>query len=87
MSQEDLQQLLNELRTELSELDTDSETSQELQLLINEIEDKIEELEESHHQHALTDSVQENIVKFEVEHPKITAILNDIMLKLSNMGI
>ncbi|NIT59402.1 MAG: DUF4404 family protein, partial [Aliifodinibius sp.] len=33
------------------------------------------------------DELKEAINRFETEHPRTTAILNDIMVTLSNMGI
>jgi len=79
-----LHQLLSQLRNELEQLDTNSETHKEISNLITDIENQIEELE---HKPSLTESLQLHIKKFEVEHPKVTAILNDIMIKLSSMGI
>lgn len=35
----------------------------------------------------LVDEVRAAVQNFEVEHPRATAILNDIMVTLSNMGI
>ena len=36
---------------------------------------------------ALMDSLRESVERFEVEHPRATGILNNIMVMLSNMGI
>ncbi|MDH3609415.1 MAG: DUF4404 family protein [Gammaproteobacteria bacterium] len=79
-----LHQLLSQLRNELEQLDTNSETHKEISNLVTDIENQIEELG---HKPSLTESLQLHIKKFEVEHPKVTAILNDIMIKLSSMGI
>jgi len=87
MSQEELHQLLNKLRAELECLDTGSDVHQELGILISNIEQQIEELENKQHEMSLVENVQTHIEKFEVEHPRITNILNDIMMKLTNIGI
>ena len=87
MSEEELHQLLNKLRAELECLDTDSDVHQELGLLISNIEQQIEELKDKQHEMSLVENVQTHIEKFEVEHPRITNILNDIMMKLTNIGI
>ena len=36
---------------------------------------------------AMNESVKEQIEHFEVEHPRITGVLNDLMVTLSGMGI
>lgn len=87
MSQKDLHQLLSKLRKELDRLETDSDVHQELSLLIINIVQQIEGLESKKNKVSLTENVQAQIEKFEVEHPRITSILNDVMMKLTNIGI
>lgn len=79
-----LHKLLSQLKEELKELNIDSENYQEISQLISDIENQIEDIEE---EPSLIERLQMQIEQFEVEHPKFTAILNDIMVKLSNMGI
>ncbi len=87
MSQKDLHQLLSKLRKELDRLEKDSDAHQELSLLIINIVQQIEGLENKKNKVSLTENVQAQIEKFEVEHPRITSILNDVMMKLTNIGI
>jgi len=87
MSQKDLHQLLSKLRKELDRLETDSDAHQELSLLIINIVEQIEELGDKKNKVSLTENVKAQIEKFEVEHPRITSILNDVMMKLTNIGI
>ncbi|MCZ6565820.1 MAG: DUF4404 family protein [Gammaproteobacteria bacterium] len=87
MSQKDLHQLINKLRKELDRLETDSDAHQELSLLIINIVEQIEELGDKKNKVSLTENVKAQIEKFEVEHPRITSILNDVMMKLTNIGI
>ena len=87
MSQEELHQLLNKLRAELENLEINSDAHQELSLLITNIEHQIEGLEDKQQKVSLTENLRTHIEKFEVEHPRITGILNDIMMKLSNIGV
>ena len=83
MEKAKLHQLLSQLKGELEQLDTDSETHLEISQLITDIENQIE----AEHKVSLIESLQIHINRFEVEHPKVSAILNDIMIKLGNMGI
>ena len=87
MSQEELQQLLNKLRVELNSLDINSDEYHKVNSVIASIENQIEEIEEQQSKSTLKEDLQKYIEKFEVEHPRITGILNDIMVKLGNMGI
>ena len=79
-----LNSLLSKLKEELDELDIGSKKHQEISQLITDIENKIEEIED---EPSLIERLQMHIEEFEVEHPKFTAILNDIMVKLGNLGI
>jgi len=87
MSQEDLHQLLNKLRAELQRLDASSDTHRDLNKLTFSIEQQIEMLDDRKRQISLVENIEILIEKFEVEHPRITSILNDVMMKLMNLGI
>lgn len=82
MSQEDLHQLLSKLRKEIDYLDASSEIHKEINSLIADIELQLKLQKVS-----LTENIRNHIEKFEVEHPKITNILSDIMIKLINIGV
>lgn len=87
MSQQKLQKELEQLRAEIEKVDTaDAQTKAKLEQLVRDIECELEKPEEEV-QRGLMDDLRESINRFEAEHPRTTAILNDIMVTLSNMGI
>ncbi len=78
---------LEKLRAEVNRLTKDDHESREkLDRLISELERKIDREREDDDQ-GLIDSIKDALSHFESEHPRATAILNDIMVTLSNMGI
>lgn len=89
MSEESKRRLhegLTRLREELAKLETDEATRRRLEDLAGRVERQLaEEGGESHH--ALLQELEDEILRFEVEHPRLTAIINDIMVALANMGI
>ena len=88
MSQEQLRRSLDGLRNELNALEEDShDTRERLSELITELEQQIEELGGSDDTESLIDNLRKWVEDFEVEHPRVTRIVNDIMMTLSNMGI
>ena len=85
MSKEALKNDLERLRAEINDLaESRPETRDKINELINDLENRVEN-EEDHE--GLIENIRESISKFETEHPRATAILNDIMVTLSNMGI
>ena len=87
MSQQELHHLLNLLKEELEDLETSSDSHKEISSLIANIELQIQTLEDNQQHMSLIENIRNHIEKFETEHPIITGILNDIMIKLSNIGI
>ncbi|HKK16177.1 MAG TPA: DUF4404 family protein [Gammaproteobacteria bacterium] len=88
MTQQKLQKELEQLRAEIEKVDTtDAQTKTKLEQLVRDIENELEKPEKDEVQHGLMDDLRESINRFEAEHPRTTAILNDIMVTLSNMGI
>jgi chromosome segregation ATPase len=88
MTAEKLREDLNRLRAELSTLARDNSTARDkLDSIINDIEQRIQEPDDASAHHGLLASIRDAIRHFEAEHPRATAILNDIMVTLSNMGI
>ena len=79
---DDLQKLRNEINHVAAE---DIESREKLNQLISELEAKLENPEEEDDN--LIENLKDAIAHFETEHPRATAILNDIMVTLSNMGI
>ena len=85
MSRAQLEQALQRLRAELDQLDGDVEAR--LRGVIAELEGQIEALDSAQESASMVDNLKRHIEQFEVEHPKVTNILNDVMVTLSNMGI
>lgn len=72
------------LRDELEQLDVGNEAARaRLEALVAELERKLELAE---HQ-SMVDDMKDAIATFEVKHPRITGILNDLMVTLGNLGI
>ena len=87
MTLDRLENDLEKLRAEVKRLTKeDHESREKLDRLINELERKIDKQREDNDQR-LIDSIKDALAHFESEHPRATAILNDIMVTLSNMGI
>ena len=83
---QNLHETLKALRKEIDHLPTDDEKSkQKLEQLLAGLEKKLETSDET--DHFLSERVRDSITHFEVSHPRVTAILNDVMMALSNMGI
>ena len=79
---------LDRLRREVYTL-TGANTAdrEKLNRLINDIEKKIDEPADTAHHHRVMGGLNDAIRQFETDHPRATAILNEIMVTLSNMGI
>ena len=88
MNDKKLQNDLEKLRREVINLAGNNETAREkLNLLINDIEKKLDKPADAEHHRYLVRGIKDAIHQFESDHPRATAILNDIMVTLSNMGI
>ena len=87
MSIEKISASLDLLRAEIANLKVDDAASRDrLNALVSELENQL--IEPDRMGAVLVDeSVKELIKHFEVEHPRITGILNDLMVTLSGMGI
>ena len=78
---------LEKLRAEINHLAADDVASRKrLDHLISDLEAKLENLDTAEDD-GLMNNLKDAIAHFETEHPRATAILNDIMVTLSNMGI
>ncbi|MDQ3565782.1 MAG: DUF4404 family protein [Pseudomonadota bacterium] len=88
MSETDLREHLERLREQVNDLDAGKpESVERLNQLITDIESQLENRDDQTRHEDLIANVQGAIRHFEVEHPRATAILNDIMVALSNIGI
>lgn len=87
MANSKLQIDLERLRDAINQVAKDDiETRERLDRIINDLEAKLETGDEEENEGLIQD-IREAIENFEAEHPRATAILNDIMVTLSNMGI
>lgn len=88
MSQQKLNDAIDELKAQIAALELgDTQAKEKLQSLVEGLEEKIRSPEDTTHHHSLVEEVRDSVEHFEVEHPRLTAILNDLMMTLSNMGI
>jgi len=88
MSDRKLQADLERLRAELKRVaKDDAEARGKLDGIINDLERRLENPEDESLHRNLLSNIRDTIRQFEAEHPRATAILNDIMVTLSNLGI
>ncbi len=88
MSRDELHEPLERLRAEIRKLGEDDDAiKRRMKRLVADLERQLESSEESGHEPQLIEGLRENIERFEVEHPRLTGVLNRIMVHLSNMGI
>ncbi len=88
MSRAELEHSLEKLRGELNALGPEAAaTKARLAALIDDIEQELATLETAEDGESLLETVRHQVEVFEVEHPRVTNILNDIMVTLSNLGI
>jgi DNA repair ATPase RecN len=79
---EQLKQNLEELQKELKGINSENPKLQKLAADIDAAQAKPEEFPQ-----ALAHAMQHVAEEFEVEHPQLTAIVNNIMHSLSSLGI
>lgn len=88
MSNEDLPQLIESLKAEIARLDPgDHEARARREALVADIERRIDASDDSMAHEDLMESLREAVERFEVEHPRTTGIINNIMVMLGSMGI
>jgi DNA repair ATPase RecN len=73
---------LEELKNELNLLDSNDP---KVKKLVSDVDEALNQTTEA--AHALADSLQHVAEEFEVNHPQLTAIINNVMTSLSNIGI
>lgn len=88
MTQNELQNNIAELHSELAKLDAkDDATRTHIQELVKSLEHHLNETPSEANRTALRENVSSALERFEAEHPRITLILNQIMNTLSGSGI
>lgn len=87
MSDQDLRTLIQQLRRELDALPSDDvDARQRLDRIVTELDRKLAEPDREDDQD-LVSNLQNSIYELETRHPDTTALLNNIMMTLANMGI
>ena len=79
---EQLKQHLEELKSELNNIGSDDP---KLKKLAGEVDSALDQTVEV--PQTLVQSMQHAVEEFEVQHPQLTAAVNNIMNSLSNIGI
>ena len=79
---------LGKLRSEIRALDIgDQEARLRLEKLIREIEQTLENPNRAAAGAPLGEQLKTSILAFEASHPRIATVMNEVMEKLSHMGI
>lgn len=84
-SKRKLDEGLRRLRSELE--GADETTRKRMEAWVERVERRLAEGAGKAVQPGLLQELEEEIMHFEVEHPRLTAIINDIMVAMSSMGI
>ena len=90
MEKKQLQESLNALHGELSDRDAiDDKTRALLKTLSEDIDRLLDDSTENTREDVepVSDQVQDLVLKFEADHPELTAALNRVASALANMGI
>ncbi len=88
MADETLKQCLEDLRTEIERLEAGDEAARaRLNRLVTDIERRLAAPDDAEHDATLVQNLKQSIEQFEIEHPRATGILNQIIITLSNLGI
>lgn len=84
----ELEELMMRLYIKVETLTAEGVDTNELAHIVAEIRRELEERGSKVENHdSLVDSLRAQIEKIESEHPSATRILNNILMKLSSMGI
>jgi Domain of unknown function (DUF4404) len=82
-----LEDSLNNLRSEIKALDIgDDEARRRLEQLIREIEQTLAHPADAA-AGSLGDQLKTSVLSFEVSHPRLAVVMNEVVEKLSQMGI
>jgi Skp family chaperone for outer membrane proteins len=87
MAEKEVSEALFNLRNEIERLQGNSpELKTKLESLLDDLENRLESSEDANSLH-LVEDFKAALSQFEVEHPTITGVLNDLMIALGNLGI
>ena len=83
-----LDELLSTLRREMNALDVgDQDAKERLDRLILDIETRVRNPDRAAVDEGVGGHLKASMLKFEVSHPRLAGVINDIVDKLSAMGI
>ena len=83
----ELDDLITRLSIKVETLTAEGVDTNELAHIVAEISRQLDEAGAEVNHDSFVKSLQSRIEKIEGEHPSVTRILNDILMKLSSMGI
>ena len=87
MAEKEIAEALFSIRKEVETREgSHPELKEGLERLLTKLEAKLESSEDGNHLHIVED-MKDALVHFEVEHPSITATINQLMVALANMGV
>jgi hypothetical protein len=79
---------LGRLRTEIAGLDgTDAKARQRLEALVQEVEQRMADPKRASPDGSLGERLKTSTLDFEASHPRISALVNEVLEMLSSMGI
>ena len=88
MDQEQLKRLKTELEAEIRKIrELDKVSQEKLSKLISAIKAELRKPHDPVLSDDLRKHLEENIRRFEVSHPDLTTVMNNMMVMLSNLGI
>jgi hypothetical protein len=79
-----ISELLQQLQNEIEQHSLSGDDKEKVEQLVQDIQ---RDLDEDTFSNELNDSLADTVTEFEASYPRLTAIINDIMVTLSNMGI
>lgn len=83
----EIAETIKALRNESNKLKSDDvDTTETINQLIEKLEQQIES-PTVENQHSLTDHLKRSVSAFEIQHPRLTSIVNDLMVKLAGLGV
>ena len=87
MTKQHIQSTLTALKAESEKINSsDSDAVESINQLINKLEHQLSEPDIADPRN-LIDQLQLSINKFEISHPTVTSIVNDLMVKLAGLGV
>jgi len=79
---------LRQLRAEIGALDvSDQEARQRLDRLMQELETTLADPGRARGRKTLVDQLKASVLGFEASHPRLAAVMNEVVEQLGNMGI